>query len=388
MPLAGNLATISLPNILQLLYSERKSGTLVVKDGNSSREIYLKGGVVIHAISNDSAHRIGQLLVKRKGITKSELDRAIKAQKRTGQNLGDALIEMRAITREQLQEILKIQVEEIVYNVLNWERGRFEFLENKLPAAEFTLVSLNMMDLVMEGARRLDEWEKIKASLPSRDNVLVIESQPSEKSDDIKLSAEEFSILALLDGARNIEEICSDSPAGEFVTCKTLHTLLESGWIKVVGKKQTSAQAVSEELRMLKVVKQCYEICLSKIESTLQLKVGPGWVRSRRHCLRRLVQDYPELFGDLSPPENGNLNLARVVEQTRRLGPLVRMHELLSALDQLLLEEVRLLRDLVGSKIKERVLYEIGKEVRNFLALERGADEQLGLKRELERILR
>ncbi|HEX9638190.1 MAG TPA: DUF4388 domain-containing protein [Acidobacteriota bacterium] len=388
MPLAGNLATISLPNILQLLYSERKTGTLVVKDGSSQREIYLKSGVVIHAISNDSAHRIGQLLVRRKSITNSELERAIKAQRRSGQNLGDALIDLRAITREQLQEVLKIQVEEIVYNALNWERGHFEFLENKLPAAEFTLVSLNMMDLVMEGARRLDEWEKIKASLPPRDSVLLIESHPSDRTEEIRLSAEEFSILGLLNGVRNIEEICSESPAGEFVTCKTLHLLLDSGLVKTAGKKQTSAQAASEERHTLKVVQQCYEICLNRIEQALRLKIGPGWVRCRRHGLRRLMHDYPELLGDLEPYHNGGANLTRVMDASRQLNPLLRSHELIGALNGLLSEEVRLLKNLAGNRVTDRVLYEIGKEVRNLLALERGVDEQLGLKRELERVLR
>jgi hypothetical protein len=295
---------------------------------------------------------------------------------------------MRALTREQLQEALRTQVEEIVYNVLNWERGYFEFFENKLPSAEFTLVSLNMMDLIMEGARRLDEWEKIKASLPARDEVLVIESRPSESTDEIRLLPEEFSILALLDGERNIEEICSESPAGEFVTCKTLHTLLESGLVKSAGKKLTSAQEASEELRLLKTVKQVYEICLARIEAALLLKIGPGWVRCRRHALRRLMLDYPDLFGAIEPLDNGGLNLTKLVDQARHLGPLVRIHELLSALDQLLIEEVELLNNLVGIKVKERVLYEIGKEVRNFLALERGLDERLGLKRGLERILR
>ncbi|MFQ5452833.1 MAG: DUF4388 domain-containing protein, partial [Candidatus Zixiibacteriota bacterium] len=118
MSLAGNLKTVSFPDILQLLSTGKKTGMLEVQTSTRQKEVAFKDGCIIFASSvNTAEDLLGNMLLNRGKLTKSDLERAIALHKQTGRQLGTTLIDMNLFDKEEIAECLKLQIEEIVYNL-------------------------------------------------------------------------------------------------------------------------------------------------------------------------------------------------------------------------------------------------------------------------------
>ncbi len=167
MSLAGNLKTVSFPDILQLLATGKKTGVLQVSTAARQKEVAFRDGNIIHASSiNSTEDLLGNLLLGRGKISKLDLERAIALHKQTGRQLGTTLVDMNLFDKDEIVESLRLQIEEIVYNLFSWQEGDFTFAENAAPKKLPFAVELNTMNVIMEGTRRIDEWVEIQKVLP------------------------------------------------------------------------------------------------------------------------------------------------------------------------------------------------------------------------------
>ena len=169
--LSGNLRTVSLSDLLQLISTSGKTGMLLVSRDDQRREIYFMKGNIIYATSfGNEDELLGNLVLRSRKILKPDLKRALNLQKLSQKRLGTILLEMKVLTKEELIECLQYQIEEIIYNLFGWNSGEFIFFEERLPPADQITTQLNTMNVIMEGSRRIDEWIQIQQTLPS-DNV-------------------------------------------------------------------------------------------------------------------------------------------------------------------------------------------------------------------------
>ena len=179
MGLTGNLKTVSFPDILQLLATGKKTGTLQISTNSRQKEIVFEDGNIIFASSiNASEDLLGNLLLKRGKISKSDLEQAIALHKQTGRQLGTTLVDMNLFEKDEVIECLKMQIEEIVYNLFSWPEGEFKFAENAMPKSMPMTVELSTMSVIMEGTRRIDEWVEIEKVLPPDDVKLMLTKAP------------------------------------------------------------------------------------------------------------------------------------------------------------------------------------------------------------------
>ncbi|MFQ6031615.1 MAG: DUF4388 domain-containing protein, partial [Candidatus Zixiibacteriota bacterium] len=175
--LSGNLRTVSLPELFQLVNTSGKTGMLSVfrpkgpvSGEVQKREIYFLKGNIIYATSFGSEDELlGSLLLRKRKISKADLSRGISLQKVSNKRLGTVLLDMGLLTREELVESLKYQIQEIIYNLFSWTSGEFVFLEGKLPPPDQITTQINVTNMMMEATRRIDECNKIKKSLPADD---------------------------------------------------------------------------------------------------------------------------------------------------------------------------------------------------------------------------
>src|SRR5512140_1700531 len=170
MSLSGNLRTVSFPDILQLLATGKKTGILECRTSSRQKEVAFKDGNIIYASSvNSSEDLLGNMLLKRGKISKADLERAFTLHKQTGRQLGTTLIDLDLFEREEIASVLKMQIEEIVYNMFSWREGDFIFHENAAPKNVPFLIELSSISVSMEGSRRIDEWTEIQKVIPPDD---------------------------------------------------------------------------------------------------------------------------------------------------------------------------------------------------------------------------
>jgi tetratricopeptide (TPR) repeat protein len=236
MAIKGNLREASLPDVLQLLAMGQKTGCLAVTDRSNFGYIYFDRGRITYASIVNRRDRLGDLLVKNGLVRATELAAAIEDQaQHPGLRLGEILIRRGAITREQLEQYIRIQIEEAVYFLFTWSQGSFYFEAEQRPDEGAMLVSINPENLLLEGARRIDEWSIIEKKISSLD--LVFELDRSKAVEGIDLSDEQRKILPLIDGKRTVQDVVDESGMVEFDVGKSLFGLIQAGFAHPVGRR-------------------------------------------------------------------------------------------------------------------------------------------------------
>jgi hypothetical protein len=143
-----------------------------VTNRNNFGYIYFDKGRISYASIVNRRDRIGDMLVKAGTITMEQLQQAIDTQgKQRDKRIGDLLVELGFIAREKLHDFVRIQIEEAVYLLFTWNEGTFNFEADVHPERQDLLVSINPESLLLEGARRVDEWGLIEKKIPSFDMV-------------------------------------------------------------------------------------------------------------------------------------------------------------------------------------------------------------------------
>lgn len=244
MSIEGSLVDVSLADICQLLSLGRKTGCLSITDRSNFGYVYFKGGRVIFASVLNRPDRLGELLVKNEVIQREDLSRAMEEQSREGQKrLGEILVGLGALTQEELEKWITVQIEEAVYHLFTWNQGSFHFNPDESPEEGQTFqVSLNADGLLMEGARRVDEWSLIEKKIHSLDILFKVVRDPREQ-EGVELSANQEKLLPLMDGSRTVTELAADSGLVEFETGKALYELIQAGFVQEMGKREEAGEA-------------------------------------------------------------------------------------------------------------------------------------------------
>lgn len=176
MSFQGSLAELALPDVIQLVSSSGKTGCFHLTDGNMKGQIYVQEGRIVHAQVED------------------------------------------------------LSGEEAVYQLAIWSKGEF-FFETGASVAANTITKTNT-NLLMEAARRLDEWRVLQKKVPSMDLVpeFVI---PEGREGQINLNTSEWLILSKIDGRRSIKAIANASSHSTFDACKILYGLIATNLIRL-----------------------------------------------------------------------------------------------------------------------------------------------------------
>lgn len=257
MAIRGNLKEASLPDVLQLLAMGKKTGCLSITNRNSFGYIYFDRGRICYASVVNRRDRLGDMMLKSGEITQAQLDAALTAQaKRPDTPVGRLLVEAGAVTADQLHAAVDVQIREAVYFLFTWHQGTFNFEPDVAPEGQDHVVSINPESLLLEGARRVDEWSLVEKKIPGFDLVFEMDRNKILKS-DADLTDEQTSVLEQIDGLRDVQQIIDASGLVEFEVGKALLGLLNAGFIHRIGKTAppaaVAAHSRAEEHRNLGV---------------------------------------------------------------------------------------------------------------------------------------
>lgn len=251
MAIEGALQDVSLADICQLLAMGRKTGCLTITDRSNFGYVYFRDGRVIYASVLNRPDRLGELLVRNHVISRSELSQAMDDQSRDrGSRLGEILVKNEALTEDELRKFVSLQIEEAVYHLFTWSQGSFHFDPDQSPEEDgIFLVSIPAENLLLEGARRVDEWGLIEKKIPSMDVVFEVVKSPEDGEEEVELTKHQLRILPLVDGRRSVDEIVSESGLVEFDVGKALYGLIQAGFLQRAGRRsEVASSAPTDEL--------------------------------------------------------------------------------------------------------------------------------------------
>ncbi|RMH14984.1 MAG: DUF4388 domain-containing protein [Gemmatimonadetes bacterium] len=363
MAIEGSIADVSLADICQLLAMGRKTGCLAITDRSNFGYIYFDNGRVVYASVVNRPDRLGELLVKNDVITREHLSQAMERQAHEkGKRLGEILVEMGAVSQDDLDRYISLQIEEAVYHLFAWTQGSFHFNPDQRPDDNVFLVSINADALLMEGARRVDEWSLIEKKIPSMDLVFALERDPREE-EGVELSEHQRRLIPLIDGTRSVEDLVHESGLVEFDTGKALYGLIQGGFAVQVGRRSSedegaTAARIEEHLNLGRAFYRSGMIEDAAREFRKALEVDPKQPEARRRLgllsLRAgRAQEALVHFDEMA--QNGDPSYAVLRNRALALERMGRFQEAIDALDEAALlraddPEVLLARGIVQFK--------------------------------------
>jgi hypothetical protein len=180
MAFQGSLAELHLPDIIQLVSVSGKTGVFHLTDATHRGDIWLHEGRIVHAETED------------------------------------------------------LSGEEAVYALAIWRAGEFRF-EAGVAAPRQTIQKSNT-NLLMEAARRLDEWRVLSKKIPSVELVPEFVIQENREG-QINLNTMEWLLLSKIDGHRSVREIAAAAGMGVFDAAKLLYGLVATNLIRLREKE-------------------------------------------------------------------------------------------------------------------------------------------------------
>ncbi len=174
MALQGSLSELSLPDVIQLVSVSGKTGSFHLDREGEEGKIYLKDGQIVDAM-------VGGL-----------------------------------------------RGEYAVYEMAIWAAGEFAFMPGE--ESDQVTVHRSNANLMMEAARRLDEWRVLSRKIPSLDMVPYF-PQRQQGQDQVTLSPHEWILVTRVDGKRSIEEIAKSLQWAAFDVSKLLFGMITSGLV-------------------------------------------------------------------------------------------------------------------------------------------------------------
>ncbi|MBA3497933.1 MAG: DUF4388 domain-containing protein [Gemmatimonadales bacterium] len=233
MALEGPLKDLHIQDVFQLLDLGRKSGVLRVTSElrqTAGTVCFERGGVVAAAVGSDP-QPLGARLVRTGKITAADLNRARSMQSGGDERrLGDILASLGVISRRELDRQLKSQIEEAVFELLRWSEGYFRFEEGmSCQAAVEAPVRFPTEVLLMEAARRIDEWSRIGSTVSHLRLVPRLPAHAAQGGETLDLVPFEWEVLAAVDGTRDLHSLAEVLGRSEFEVARTVYGLTNVG---------------------------------------------------------------------------------------------------------------------------------------------------------------
>jgi hypothetical protein len=179
MAFQGSLKELPLPDIIQLVSVSGKTGKFTLTREGDRGFIFLKNGQMVHATVGD------------------------------------------------------LVGEEAIYSLAIWNQGEFQFSPSEEP--ERQTITKSNTNLLMEAARRLDEWRVLSKKIPSVDHVPELLAREN-RHEQVTLNPHEWLLITKINGSRSIVEIGHELNISSFDVAKILYGMITGELVQLKKK--------------------------------------------------------------------------------------------------------------------------------------------------------
>jgi hypothetical protein len=213
----------SLCDIVSFIAQAVWRGELVVRDDLTTRSLFFDQGHLIAAESSASAERLGEVLCRRKILTREQVSACAEITMAGASRFGEAAVELGFATREVVFEWLALQIEEIFFAVLRVEQGVFAFFHG-YEEARLSFRRKHEIDALLERAiRGMDDPRWFRSRIPSAAHVPVRASGRTEPAHD------PLGLYGAIDGSKTVAELAEALGSSELDVTRALFQYVQTG---------------------------------------------------------------------------------------------------------------------------------------------------------------
>jgi tetratricopeptide (TPR) repeat protein len=229
--LRGSLLEESLPDVMRQIYTERRTGELLLINDVTRRRVFFETGRAIFASSNRKGDRLGEFMLRRGEISQTTFDLATSSLTR-GRRFGRMLVEMNIITEEQLAKAVQEQILSIIYSLFEWTTGEFEFVERAATNVPVDLrLNLSMADIILEGVRRIRDFAVVRRGLGDLNRLIAPATDPLLRLQRASLKPQEQELLKRITEPTDLLSLLVFSQQPAAATIRALYGLASAGFL-------------------------------------------------------------------------------------------------------------------------------------------------------------
>jgi len=236
MALKGNLRDFSTTQLLNLINLARKTGTLTI-EGSEPAQMSFREGKLIYASMGRNGNNLANML-QRAGKLSDKQVQIIesRAQNTSDKQLGHLLIQAGYVTQSDIIQSVRQHVLDVVYKLFTWAEGLFRFDANELPSADRITIPIDLESVIMEGSRRLKEWERLQEEIPDLDVSLRFTDRPDARLRNINLTVEEWRVVSFINPRNTIRQIARANNLSDFQVRRIVYGLLQAGLVEFIQR--------------------------------------------------------------------------------------------------------------------------------------------------------
>jgi len=261
MALEGDLALFRLPDILQVVAQQRKTGILTVQGVSDILALNFSDGEIVaaDALNQSFEDLLGGVLDARGVVPSDRYAQLVEDHRSSGERLVDFLVDSGAASRDEVLDALRELTYRLLVDVLGWREGQFKFYGGEEVAFEEGIRPLKVDEVLMRSlgdlpaaGRAVASPRAVLAYLRVRDDRPIrpipdsFDEQTPLESGVVWVTPDERVVLERLDGRTPAEKLARDSGLGESRFLYALYRLLQAGLIRPVesGEELPTAPVV------------------------------------------------------------------------------------------------------------------------------------------------
>jgi hypothetical protein len=237
-----DLTQTPLPEILVTIHRYRAPGVVECRRGNELKEIFLEGGHIVFATSNQVRDSLGDRLLNEGRITREQYDESVRRLLATGKRQGTILTEMNVLAPDLMLEAVREQIQEIVWSVFGWDGGTISFAPGRDRHREFVKLDIPIPHAVMEGVRHMNDPKALIARLGGKTTILV---RTGTEVPDLVLDEDESNLLQAVDSKRALYDLANMPPLAAGVNARLLYAFWTLGLIALRPDTRVKVQVRS-----------------------------------------------------------------------------------------------------------------------------------------------
>ncbi len=238
MALKGNLRDFSFYQLLNLIHLAHKTGALTIRSQNGrsgGAYLYFQEGKLVHAALDGRPARLTDVLLQVGKITPEQAQMVSERSRvDTDKELGLILLHAGLLNRGDIIQGVRSYLLDTVYHLFTVYEGDFVFEQNHLPPEERLAMPINLENLILEGDRRQQEWDKLRQEIPDLEVPVRFVHRPKVNPRSISLDADQWKLISNIDSHRTIRQLGQLTGMDDFQVRRVLLSLCRAGLIETV----------------------------------------------------------------------------------------------------------------------------------------------------------
>jgi len=235
MALKGNLRDFSITQLLNLISMAQKTGTLIIDRGPDQLYVSFREGKLSYARNGKDNAGLAMVLYRARKLSAAQV-RLIneRAAGMSDKELGLLLINSNTLSQQEILSSLQAFYLNLLNKIFTWTDGLFQFDNELLPPKDKITVRIGLENIIIEGTRRMREWEQLQDEIPSLEMALKFSERPGINLRNLNLSAEEWKVISFVNPKNTINQISKATNKNDLEIRRIIFGFIQAGLVELI----------------------------------------------------------------------------------------------------------------------------------------------------------